>query len=124
MAEEIPSLPDSSVAEEIPSLPDRSVAGEISFPQVSGVAEETSILSGVTEEISNAQTRTPTGPIRLEALDSDSVGKEFHNNRVPRPLAMDLAEEIRGMYRLLDLVSESGSNGCGNEHSQDALFTC
>jgi hypothetical protein len=28
---------------------------------------------------------------------------------------MDLAEKIKGMYRLLDLISESGSNGCGNE---------
>jgi hypothetical protein len=28
---------------------------------------------------------------------------------------MDLAEMIKGMYRLLDLISESGSNGCGNE---------
>jgi hypothetical protein len=37
---------------------------------------------------------------------------------------MDLAEEFKGTYRLLDLVSESGSNGYGNEHSQDALFTC
>jgi len=34
---------------------------------------------------------------------------------------MDLAEEIKGMYRLLDLISESGSNGCGNQHFPDAL---
>ena len=32
---------------------------------------------------------------------------------------MDLAEEIKGMYRLLDLISESGSNGCGNKHFPD-----
>jgi hypothetical protein len=35
---------------------------------------------------------------------------------------MDLAEEIKGMYRLLDLISESGSNGCGNEHFPDTLL--
>ena len=28
---------------------------------------------------------------------------------------MDLVEKIKGMYRLLDLVNESGSNGCGNQ---------
>jgi len=78
-------------------------------------------VSGVAEEIPNIRAQTPSGP-RL--VVHDSVGKELHNNRVRRPLAMDLAEEIRGMYRLLGLVCESGSNGCGNEHSQDALFTC
>jgi hypothetical protein len=36
---------------------------------------------------------------------------------------MDLAEEITGMYRLLDLVAEPGSNGCGNKYSQDAPGT-
>jgi len=35
---------------------------------------------------------------------------------------MDLAEKIRGMYRLLDLISESGSNGCGNEPFPDSLL--
>ena len=34
--------------------------------------------------------------------------------RDPSPLSMDLAEEIKGMYRLLDVISEYGSNGCGN----------
>jgi hypothetical protein len=35
---------------------------------------------------------------------------------------MDLAEKINGMYRLLDLISESGSNGCGNELFPDSLL--
>jgi hypothetical protein len=63
---------------------------------------------------SNEQTNTHTARV-------DSAGKELHNNRVSWPLSMDLAKEINGMYRLLDLTSESGSNGCGNEHFQDAL---
>ena len=42
-----------------------------------------------------------------------ACGKDPPNNRVASPLSMDLAEEIKGMYRLLDLISESGSNGCG-----------
>ena len=29
------------------------------------------------------------------------------------PTLIDLAEKIKGMYRLLDLIEESGSNGCG-----------
>jgi len=36
------------------------------------------------------------------------------NNKVPSPFRMDLVKEIKGMYHLLELVSESGSNGCGN----------
>ena len=45
----------------------------------------------------------------------DSAGKNVQNSKVPPPLPMDLAESIKGMYRLLDLISESGSNGCGND---------
>jgi hypothetical protein len=41
-------------------------------------------------------------------------GKKGHDNKIPPPLPMDLAKTIKGMYRLLDLISESGSNGCGN----------
>ncbi len=40
----------------------------------------------------------------------------------PPSLPIDLAEKIKGMYRLLDLISESGSNGCGNELFPDALL--
>ena len=39
----------------------------------------------------------------------------------PPPLSMDLAEEIKGLYRLLDVISEYGSNGCGNKHIQHAI---
>ena len=61
------------------------------------------VLIGVDEEISNAR------------------GKDPPNNRAPLLPCMDLAEEVTGMYRLLDLISESGSNGCGNKHCPDAL---
>jgi hypothetical protein len=46
----------------------------------------------------------------------DSAEKIIQNSGVPPPLAMDLVENIKGMYRLLDLISESGSNGCGSDH--------
>ena len=49
------------------------------------------------------------------AKDEDTGRKNEQNNRVPRPLPLDLVEGINGMYRLLDLISESGSNGCGKE---------
>jgi hypothetical protein len=45
----------------------------------------------------------------------DSAGTNVQNSEVPPPLVIDLAENIKGMYRLLDLISESGSNGCGTE---------
>ena len=35
---------------------------------------------------------------------------------------MDLAEKIKGMYRLLDLINESGSNGCGNKLFSNLLL--
>jgi hypothetical protein len=52
---------------------------------------------------------------------SNPPGKDPPDNKAPPPPSMDLAQEIKGMYRLLDLISESGSNGCGNEHFPDAL---
>jgi hypothetical protein len=51
-------------------------------------------------------------------------GTNSQNNRAPPPHPNgDLAKEIKGIYRLLDLISESGSNGCGNEHLGNALPT-
>jgi hypothetical protein len=48
-------------------------------------------------------------PLSAHRKDSQDIAP-------PSPPNRDLAEEIKGMYRLLDLVSESGSNGCGNDH--------
>jgi hypothetical protein len=44
-------------------------------------------------------------------------GKDKRDDKVPPPLPLDLADIITGMYRLLDLISEIGSNGCGKEFS-------
>jgi hypothetical protein len=41
----------------------------------------------------------------------DSAGKNVKNSKFPPSLAIDLAENIKGMYRLLDLIGEPGSNG-------------
>jgi hypothetical protein len=49
--------------------------------------------------------------------------KVTQGNRVPLSFRMDLAGEIKGMYHLLELISESGSNGCGNIHDPDTLIT-
>ena len=48
----------------------------------------------------------------------DSSGRKRQKKTLhplPLTLPMDLAEKIKGMYRLLDLISESGSNGCSNK---------
>ena len=55
----------------------------------------------------------------------DSFGKKKQNKLSgPRHLThpVDLAEKIKGMHRLLDLISESGSNGCGNDSFSDSLL--
>ena len=46
---------------------------------------------------------------------NDTDGKCKRNDQVPQPLPLDLAEAINGMYRLLDLISETGSNGNGKK---------
>jgi hypothetical protein len=35
----------------------------------------------------------------------------------PQSSRLDLAASVKGMYRLLDLINESGSNGYGEEPS-------
>jgi hypothetical protein len=54
----------------------------------------------------------------------DPSGKKQNKTPDPLPLTlpMDLAEKINGMFRLLDLINESGSNGCGNEPFPDSLL--
>jgi hypothetical protein len=52
----------------------------------------------------------------------DSSGKNKFPEVPPPTLSMDLAEKIKGIYRLLDLISESGSNGCGNDPFPDSLL--
>lgn len=45
----------------------------------------------------------------------DERASNAHSGRVQPRLSMDLVENIKGMYRLLGLTSESGSSDCGNE---------
>lgn len=59
--------------------------------------------------------------IGIDGKKSNALGKDPPKNRAPPSLSLDLAKEIKGMYRLLDLINEAGSNGCGNEHFPDAL---
>jgi hypothetical protein len=39
------------------------------------------------------------------------------NSNSPVPAPVDLADEVKGMYRLFDLISESGSNEYGKHSS-------
>ena len=66
-----------------------------------------------------------TGQSTWQDFDGEigSSGKKGQNKMsdLPPTLPIDLAEKIKGMYRLLDLISESRSNGCGNEPFPDSL---
>jgi hypothetical protein len=78
----------------------------------------------------------PPLPLDSAASNGQSTRQDFDRqmdssrkkgqNKIPDPppptLPIDLAEKIKGMYRLLDLISESGSNGCGNELFPDSLL--
>src|SRR6266404_1190091 len=48
---------------------------------------------------------------------SDFDQSRMKNNDNPTPTPVDLADKVKGMYRLLDLISESGSNGYGEGYS-------
>ena len=56
----------------------------------------------------------------VDEIASNSHGNDVQIIRDTPHLSMDLAEEINGLYRLLDVISEYGSNGCGNRHFQHA----
>jgi hypothetical protein len=47
----------------------------------------------------------------MRVLNTD---RQDLQGQVPTPTPMgDLADKVKGMYRLLDLIGESGSNGYG-----------
>lgn len=48
--------------------------------------------------------------------------RSLQNNRVTSPLSTDLVRIIKGMYRLVDLISESGSNGRGELFEMRCLY--
>ena len=60
----------------------------------------------------------------LSGVDENASNPHGNDLQVIRDtphLSMDLAEEIKGLYRLLDVISEIGSNGCGNGHFRHAI---
>lgn len=81
------------------------------------------------------KTLPPPFPVDSAASNEQSARQHFDSrmdssgekgqNKIPDPapltLPIDLSEKIKGMYRLLDLVNESGSNGCGNVPLSDSL---
>jgi hypothetical protein len=74
--------------------------------------------------------RTIHPPISKDQSYQQQIGgqpipdeKNVLKTKAHQPLPMDLAEEIKGMYRLLDLISESGSNGCGNDNTFVMRYT-
>ena len=47
----------------------------------------------------------------VEMLDAPQI--QAKNDVDVEPIPIDLADEVEGMYRLMDLISESGSHGYG-----------
>jgi len=52
----------------------------------------------------------------LIGVDKPTPNTQHNRVQPHQSLSMDLVEDIKGMYRLLDLISESGSSNCRNEH--------
>jgi hypothetical protein len=49
----------------------------------------------------------------VEMLDGLQI--QAKNDVDLEPIPVDLADEVEGMYRLMDMISESGSHGYGKE---------
>jgi hypothetical protein len=66
--------------------------------------------------MTDSRSAPPGGDVKqifgIQATSQERV-KNNHDNPTPTPV--DLADEVKGMYRLLDLISESGSNGYGKD---------
>jgi hypothetical protein len=54
--------------------------------------------------------RLPSGYAKT---DQHSAQSQYHQPPSTRTMPVDLAGKVNGMYRLLDVVGESGSNGHG-----------
>ncbi|KAI9453856.1 hypothetical protein BJY52DRAFT_1189313 [Lactarius psammicola] len=73
---------------------------------------------------SNPRAAPPGGDVKQDfGIQGTSHIQDRDRNRVRNndnaaPISVDLADEIKGMYRLLDLISESGSNGYGKDPSR------
>jgi hypothetical protein len=52
-------------------------------------------------------------PSSYANTDQHNVQSQYHQPPSTRTIPVDLAGKVNGMYRLLDVVRESGSNGHG-----------
>lgn len=85
---------DSGTSYAPPSLfPDQSSSMDINFPDTKTSASDESGGNGQTGDQFRAHR------------------KSTRENANTQPLPLDLATAVKGMYRLLDLINESGSNG-------------
>ncbi|KAI0250874.1 hypothetical protein BJV78DRAFT_526274 [Lactifluus subvellereus] len=109
----------------------RSLVSAQSYKSASGAPSSSPVNrdppGNPNEKTQNSQMHAPSDNLDPQANASgnakDTDRKDEQNNPAPRPLPLDLAEAINGMYRLLDLISESGSNGCVDKViiAQDSL---
>ncbi|KAH9965565.1 hypothetical protein BGW80DRAFT_1345251 [Lactifluus volemus] len=99
------------------------------FPDYSSSMNQKTEPPGNSDEkkTSDSPTRTANNSVTPGTTQSTSDSKSpadenKRRDQVPLPLPLDLAETV-GMYRLLDLISETGSNGCVDKViiAQDSL---
>ena len=55
---------------------------------------------------------------RFAKTDQHNVQSPYHQPPSTQTTPIDLDRKVNGMYRLLDVVGESGSNGYGMGHPQ------
>ncbi len=65
------------------------------------------------QDITDPHTTAPS----VSEVEQDFGASQIQvkNDDEVAPISQDLADEVDGMYRLMDLISESGSNGYGKE---------
>ncbi|KAI9434861.1 hypothetical protein H4582DRAFT_2080533 [Lactarius indigo] len=76
-----------------------------------GITVDTQAADSWQTHNNNSRSAPPGGDIKQDSGIKDGDQNRVKNNGNPTTTLIDLANEVKDMYRLLDLVSESGSNG-------------
>ena len=73
----------------------------------------------------NAQTSSASAHVSI-TQSAGAIARSPEKNIPPPPpvIAVDFVESIRGMYRILDLVSEQGSGGLGESILSVSALDC
>ena len=74
-----------------------------------------SIVLILTRDMTDSRAAPPGRDVKQDSGMQATSQDRVKNSDNPAPTPVDLADEVKGMYRLLDLISESGSNGYGKD---------